>query len=139
LAQEQSASAFDWAREAASLTFYLNPRLLTGSLDNIIHRVTGTLQWVQRVEYAEIDIPAVHPALHVQTAYTFLPAEWVELVPHLPVYDPLLKHMALVLQAEVEAEGMADWLYAESLAEALAIHFLKRYTRKVKKVERANS
>jgi AraC family transcriptional regulator len=117
-----------WAQEPpAPLTFCLNPVLLACSIDNIIRRVTGTLQWVQGVEYAEIDIPAEHPALHVQTAYTSRPAEWVELVPHLPVYDPLLKHMALVLQAEIEAESMADRLYAESLADALAIHFLKRY------------
>jgi AraC family transcriptional regulator len=35
--------------------------------------------------------------------------------------------MALMLQAEVEAKDAAGRLYAESLANALAIHFLNRY------------
>jgi len=35
--------------------------------------------------------------------------------------------MALVLQAAVEAEGMAGCLYAEALANALAVHLLSRY------------
>jgi AraC family transcriptional regulator len=35
--------------------------------------------------------------------------------------------MALVLRAAVEAEGVADCLYAEALASALAVHLLRRY------------
>src|SRR4030095_6643801 len=40
-----------------------------------------------------------------------------------PASDPI----ALVLQAAVEAEGEAGQLYAEALAEALAVHFLRPY------------
>jgi AraC family transcriptional regulator len=36
--------------------------------------------------------------------------------------------MALVLQAAVGAEGVAGGLYAEALANALAVHLLRRYT-----------
>jgi AraC family transcriptional regulator len=35
--------------------------------------------------------------------------------------------MALVLQAAVEAEDVAGCLYAEALANALAVHLLRRY------------
>jgi AraC family transcriptional regulator len=42
-------------------------------------------------------------------------------------HDPLLQHLALVLQSAVEGEGVAGQLYAESLADALVVHFLKRY------------
>ena len=49
------------------------------------------------------------------------------IVPSLPAHDPLLQHLALVLQAAVEGEGVAGQLYAESLADALVVHFLKRY------------
>jgi AraC family transcriptional regulator len=35
--------------------------------------------------------------------------------------------MALVLQAAVEAEDVAGCLYAETLANALAVHLLRRY------------
>jgi AraC-like DNA-binding protein len=126
LVQEPLAPVFDWARAADSLTFYLNPRLLVASLDDVIRGATGTLTWVQGAEHVGINISAVHPALHVQTTYTSLPVDCVELVPHLPVYDPLLKHIVLVLQAETEAEGVADRLYARSLADALAVHLLRR-------------
>lgn len=126
LVQRQLAPVFDWAKVADSLTFYLNPRFLVASLDAVIRGATGTLTWVQGAEHVGINIPAVHPALHVQTTYTSLPVDCVELVPHLTVYDPLLKHMVLLLQAETEAEGVADRLYARSLADALAVHFLRR-------------
>jgi len=71
--------------------------------------------------------PAVHPALLMHAAYESLHGHYAELVPHLPRHDPLLHHMALVLQAAVEAEDVAGCLYAEALANALAVHLLKRY------------
>jgi AraC family transcriptional regulator len=48
-------------------------------------------------------------------------------VPYLNAHDPLLQHMALVLQAAIEGEGVAGQLYAESLVDALVVHFLRRY------------
>jgi AraC family transcriptional regulator len=45
----------------------------------------------------------------------------------LPARDPLLQHLALVLQTAIEGKGVAGQLYAASLADALAVHFLKRY------------
>jgi AraC family transcriptional regulator len=35
--------------------------------------------------------------------------------------------MTLVLQAEIDAEGVAGRLYAEALTNALAVHLLRRY------------
>jgi len=52
----------------------------------------------------------------------------VELVLHLPINDPLQSHIAQVLQAAVDAESEAGQMYAEVLAGALAVHFLRRYT-----------
>jgi AraC family transcriptional regulator len=46
---------------------------------------------------------------------------------HLPIHDPLHYHIALVLQAAVDAEGEGGQLYAEALADALTVHFLRRY------------
>jgi AraC-like DNA-binding protein len=55
-------------------------------------------------------------------------AERVQIVPHFRARDPLTQHIALVLQAEVESsEDMASRLYADVLANALAVHFLSRY------------
>jgi len=50
-----------------------------------------------------------------------------ELIPHVPADDPLSHHMALVLQTACDAEGVAGRLYATTLAEALAVHILRRY------------
>jgi AraC family transcriptional regulator len=56
-----------------------------------------------------------------------LEAERVTIVPVLHAHDPLLHHMALVLQAAIEGEGEAGQLYVAVLAEALVVHFLRRY------------
>jgi AraC family transcriptional regulator len=45
----------------------------------------------------------------------------------LPIHDLLHDHIALVLQAAVDAEGEGGQLYAEALADALTVHFLRRY------------
>jgi AraC family transcriptional regulator len=69
----------------------------------------------------------VHPALFVHAPDSSLQAERVTIVPSLPTYDPLLHHIALVLQAAIEGEDVAGQLYAAVLADALAVHFLGRY------------
>jgi AraC family transcriptional regulator len=48
-------------------------------------------------------------------------------VPHFHAHDPLLHHIALVLQATSTADSTAEGLYAEVLTNALAVHLLRRY------------
>jgi AraC-like DNA-binding protein len=119
-------TAIDWANEAAHLTVSLAPALLLAPLPPRLPRVTGTLIWLYG--QGERLTRATHPSLLVQTADASLQGEYAELVLHLPITDPLSDHIALVLQAAVDAEGEAGQLYAEALAEALAVHFLRRYT-----------
>jgi AraC family transcriptional regulator len=69
----------------------------------------------------------VRPMLIIHGPYDSFEVDRVLIVPSLPAHDPLLQHLALVLQAAVEGEGVAGQLYAESLADALVVHFLKRY------------
>jgi hypothetical protein len=45
--------------------------------------------------------------------------ERVTIAPALPPYDPLLHHIALVLQAAIEDESFAGQLSAKSLADVL--------------------
>ena len=121
------ARAIDWVTEAASLTFYLDPGLLLPTVHDVIPGATGTLMWVHGKRDATCITAPVHPALLVHTAYESFQVPHVELVSHLPRHDPLLHHMALVLQAAVEAEeDVAGGLYAEALANALAGHLLRR-------------
>jgi AraC-like DNA-binding protein len=121
------ACAIDWVTEAASLTFYLDPRLLLPTVHDGIPGATGTLMWVHGKRDVTDIPPTVHPALLVQAADASLHVHYAELVPHVPRHDPLLHHMALVLQAAVDAEDVAGGLYAEAVANALAVHLLRRY------------
>jgi len=108
------------------LTFYLDPGLLLPTVHDVIPEATGTLMWVHGQRDETSITPTMHPALLVHAAYESLQVHYAELVPHLPGHDPLLHHMALVLQAAVDAEDVAGGLYAEALANALAIHLFRR-------------
>jgi len=115
-----------WATEAFRMTFYLERRVLAGAQDALLP-ATGTLMWVVCEGQGAGSPPAWHPALLVRTAPATCHEAYVELVPHLPSDDPLYHHMELVLQVALAAEDLSEQLYAMSLADALAIHFLRRY------------
>jgi AraC-like DNA-binding protein len=115
-------------QEAACFTFALDPRLLMGTVHDVVAGATGILVWGCQDGHAVCLTPAVHPALFVYTAYEPLHGERIELVSHLLVHDPLRHHIALVLQATSDADSVEGRLYAETLANALAVHFLRRYT-----------
>lgn len=42
--------------------------------------------------------------------------------------EPLIHHMGLALKAELEAGGADTGLYAESMATALSVHWLRQYS-----------
>ncbi len=117
----------EWEEGAALMTFYVEPVLLGDTARYMIPEARGELVWVRWGEKAESLTPAVHPALIVHTADIAISLDRVELVPHLPARDPLLQHVVLVLKGEIGAEGMAGRVYAEVLANALAVHVLRRY------------
>lgn len=83
--------------------------------------------WARREGYAPLITPYVHPVLLVHAAYESSKKDRIEMVPHLGADDPLLHHITLALQAQIDAETLASRLYAESLTNALAVHLLKRY------------
>ena len=109
------------------MTFYLAPVLLRDAAHGALPGVAGTLVWVRREEPAASLPPTVSPALLVHALSTDLPAKYVELMPHFHAGDPLLHHIALVLQATGNADSAAERLYAEVLTNALAVHLLRRY------------
>jgi AraC-like DNA-binding protein len=119
--------AIAWEKEAARVTFALDPVLLADTAHRVIPRVTGEVVWVHGQEKTESSTPSVHPALLVHALDASLQGERITIVPSLPIRDPLLHHIALVLQATITAEDDAGQLYAVSLADALVVHFLRRY------------
>lgn len=122
-----SSATLLWEQEAALATFSLDPALLAATASAMLPGVSGELVWVPWPEQPESFPLSVHPALLVHIPYISHQAECVTLAPDLPAHDPLLHHIALVLQASLEGEGVAGQLYTKSLADALAVHFLRRY------------
>ncbi|HST21753.1 MAG TPA: AraC family transcriptional regulator [Blastocatellia bacterium] len=51
-----------------------------------------------------------------------------ELIESCSADDPVIRRIGMALKAEVESEGPAGRLYAESLANVLAVHLLRHYT-----------
>jgi AraC family transcriptional regulator len=119
--------AIVWEKEATLLTFALPPGFLAATAHTVLPGTTGELVWVAWPEQTVSLTPAVHPMLLVHAPDASLQAERVTLVPSLHAHDPLLHHIALVLQVAVTAEGVAGQLYATALADALVVHFLRRY------------
>jgi AraC family transcriptional regulator len=109
------------------MTFSLAPVFLADTVHTVLPTATGELVWLPWQELPVSSIPTVHPALLVQPSYASWQLERVTIVPTLHAHDPLMHHMALVLQAAIEGEGEAGKLYAAVLADALVIHFLRRY------------
>jgi AraC family transcriptional regulator len=52
----------------------------------------------------------------------------VEVVERCSPSDPVISSVGLALLAELESEGLSGRLYAESLANVLAVHLLRHYT-----------
>ncbi len=114
-----------WEQEAMRFTLVLDPALFAMPYAGT-PRISGELVWGvcrdERVAFAR----SVHPVLLVHAFPETSASERVEIVPHLQEGDPLLHHMALVLQAAVEGEGIAGRVYVETLRDALAIHCVRR-------------
>ena len=111
---------------AAALTLYLDAGLLRASVHPVIPGATGHLLWVPSP--AKNRAP-LRGASRTARAYALrsAPCALLELALHLPMHNPLHRHIALVLQAESDAEDVAGHLYAQALADALVVHFLRRY------------
>jgi AraC-like DNA-binding protein len=127
LVPSSPALPIDWAREAQSLMFYLDPGLLRAAACDLIASATGELLWARWGAEDQSVTPYVHPVLLVEAASTSLQGDRIAIVPDFHAGDPLLQHITLVLQVAINAKGVAGRLYAESLTNALAVHVLRRY------------
>ena len=61
-------------------------------------------------------------------AHEFIYPDQVELIPHVAVHDPLVHQIGLALLSELKLDGLGTRLYAESMATALWVHLLKKYS-----------
>lgn len=100
-------------------------RFLTGNVAIYPSDVDYTLRWEQESEFLLLGLD---PVLLAQTATDVLGTEIIELMPLLTTHDPLIHSMALALKAELEASQASGRMYAEAIAQTLAIHLLRNYS-----------
>lgn len=75
------------------------------------------------------------PKMLTQATDQAVTTEKIDLVPQLRLRDPLIQQMGLALKAELETGGTDSKLYAESMATALAMHLLRRYSSKKQEIK----
>jgi len=68
------------------------------------------------------------PAILTHAIYEMDDSERVAIAPHFPKPDPLICQLGLTLKAELESGGLGSQLYAETIANLLAVHLLQHYS-----------
>ncbi len=78
---------------------------------------------------AEFLILYLKPSLLKQLSEEAWGKDNIELIPQLTeFFDPLIVHMALALKNAIKADALGSRLYADSMANALGMHLLSRYS-----------
>lgn len=83
-------------------------------------------QWHQDAEYIHL---ALAPMLLEQVGPELAPNHRLELEPQLQLgSDPLIHQIAIALKTALQIDGVTSKLYADTMANALAVHLLSRYS-----------
>lgn len=89
---------------------------------------------------AEFWLIALEPKLISNLGYELYQSNNIELIPQLDsLFDPLIKQIALALKTTLETDSFGSKLYADSMANALAVHILSRYSNCSRKVPASKS
>ncbi len=78
----------------------------------------------------------LEPSLVLRAASESRTRGGVEVVERSSPSDPVISSIGMALLAELESEGLSGRLYAESLANVLAVHLLRHYTGSVAGAQR---
>ncbi|MBE7383397.1 MAG: helix-turn-helix transcriptional regulator [Leptolyngbya sp. SIO1E4] len=82
--------------------------------------------WAEEVEFFNVFL---EPAFLARVGYEIFGKEHLELIPHLTtLFDPLILQMGFALKKSLEIDGIHSNLYADSMAYALVVHLLARYS-----------
>ncbi|MDP1615158.1 MAG: AraC family transcriptional regulator [Methylococcales bacterium] len=85
-----------------------------------------TFHWHQDAAFLQLYLK---PTLLTQAGTELFPNHDIELLPQLvPGFDPLIYHIAVALKTALEVDGGSSKLYADAMANALAVHLLSRYS-----------
>ena len=114
-------------QEAASIIFSMAATLLANNDQEATSGSTAELAWFPSQQQTESPTSSVYPVLLGHVPGELPQRERITIVPFLQACDPLQRHIALVLQTAIAVRNRAEQLSAEALAEALMVHFLRRY------------
>lgn len=85
---------------------------------------------------AEFWLIYLEPKLISRLGYELYQTDKVELIPQLgSLFDPLIKQVALALKTTLETNNISNRLYADSMANALAVHLLSRYSNRNRPIQ----
>jgi AraC family transcriptional regulator len=103
----------------------LKGRFVDGDLIYTPPKVRYGAQWK---EEREILVVLLEPSFVESAAQGFIAEDRIDTAPRFRFRDPLIEGIGRALCAELELGSSSDRLYAETLANVLAVHLLKRYS-----------
>lgn len=84
-----------------------------------------SFRWEKDAQFLSLSLKS---ELMRQNAAELMGSNGVELVPRFAIQDPLIQQIGLALQAELKTNRAGGHLYAETMANALAVHLLRTYS-----------
>lgn len=100
--------------------------LPTGDIGVYPANLRQSFQWYQEAEAIHLFL---NPSLLHRTAIELCLKDGVALEPKLSSgVDPLIQQIAIALKTSLEIDGTTTHLYADAMANALAVHLLTRYS-----------
>ncbi|WP_333359873.1 hypothetical protein [Microcoleus sp. herbarium14] len=82
-------------------------------------------RWDKQAEFLLIRVDST---FLTSIARELIDADSWEIIPQFKLPDPLIQQMGWALKSEIEADRLGSSLYAESIANALLVHLLRRYS-----------
>jgi AraC family transcriptional regulator len=84
-----------------------------------------SVQWDRETEFLQLYL---EPTLPYAVSYELFGCDRIEIPPQLTFSDPLIYHIGLALLTALKTDGVQSRLYAEYMANALAVHLVSRYS-----------
>jgi AraC family transcriptional regulator len=88
--------------------------------------LSQAFRWDKETEFFNLFL---EPSFLTQVGYDVFGNDGLELIPHLATLsDPLVQQIGFALKTSLEVDGKNSSLYADSIAHALVVHLLARYS-----------
>jgi AraC family transcriptional regulator len=100
-------------------------QVLPGAIGLCPFNLSHELRWHSEMNLLSLNLE--HELL-VRRALELFNTEQVELLCPMGFQDPLIQQIGLALKAEAQSDGGGSRLYAETMANALAVHLLRHYS-----------